>query len=190
MKGNQVTMRNVAKLLTKRLPLDDAERTAKVTEVTKVLERLPESTKLALRTAYIFGRKVPTEEREDMFMTLFLTLWQAELTDERFAYTTARGDWRDWWQAYAYRQHYSLDSVLDSEQGDTINYAELLVGEVEFENRINGKVDAERLYSSLPNWVKGIVDKRLSGKGIRGGDRKILDKWIAKKPLILASYQR
>lgn len=185
----KVTYRDIAKMLCQALPVEGSEFSLKVEEYIIELKRMPQGAKLALKSAYIFSRKVPREEREDIFQELALAVLKAKATDERLAYAVARCDWRNWWAKYSIRQHYDLDSIVDDSEGNQVSFSELLVGECEFENKINGDLDGARLYEQLPNWVQGIVEKRLLGKPIRGGERQLLNKWVAQRPTVLASYQ-
>ena len=185
----KVTYRDIAKMLCQALPVEGSEFSLKVEEYIIELKRMPQGAKLALKSAYIFSRKVPREEREDMFQELALAVLKAKATDERLAYAVARCDWRNWWAKYSIRQHYSLDSVVDDGEGNQVPYAELLVGEVEFEVKLTGDLDGQALLEQLPEWVQGIVEKRLIGKPIRGGERQLLNKWVAQRPTVLASYQ-
>lgn len=185
----RVTYRDIGKMLASALPIEGHEFGTQVEHNISTIRALPESARLALKSAYIFSRKVPREEREDLFQELALAVLKSNPTDERLAYSIARCDWVDWWRKYKQRQHYSLDTVVSDSEGNSIPYGELLVGDCEFDNRMNGKLDGEALYKQLPNWVKTIVDKRLLGKSITGGERHMLDKFVASRPTILASYQ-
>lgn len=186
----KVTYRQIAIMLVKALPVEDNEFTLKTEKYLEVIKAMSQAQKIALKTAYIFSRKVPKEEREDMFQDLTLAVLKAQATDERLAYAVARCDWQNWWQKYKIRQHYNLDSIVDDGEGNQVPFAELLVGECEFENRLDGDLDGERLFQQLPRWVQDIVKKRLIGKPVRGGERKLLDKWVCSRPLVLASYQK
>lgn len=185
-----VTYRNIAKMLTSSLPVDGQEYSHKVEEYLQIIKSLPQAQKIALKSAYIFSRKVPKFEREDLFQDLTLELLKAQITDERLAYTVARCDWQDWWKRYTIRQHYSLDKTVMDAEGNQVPFSELLVGEIEWERKIDGDLDGLALWEKLPKWVQELVNKRLTGKGIRGGDRKLLNNWVASKPLMLASYQQ
>ena len=184
----KVTYRDIAKMLCRAMPIQGEDYSNKVTEYLEAIKGMAPEAKTALKSAYIFSRKVPREEREDLFQELALAILKAHTKDERLAYTIARCDWRNWWAKYRIRQHINLDSVVEDDNGSQTSLGELLVGECEFENKINGDLDGERLYEQLPKWVQGIVAKRLEGRPIRGGERQILDKWVASKPMILASY--
>jgi len=176
-------------MLASAIPVEGEEFRAKVEEYLKSIKAMSQSSKLALKSAYIFSRKVPREEREDLFQELALAVLKTQATDERLAYTVARCDWLNWWKAYKIRSHYSLDSVVEDHEGHQVPFGELLVGEVEFERKLNGDMDGAKLYERLPDWVKRLVDKRLLGGTIRGGDRQLLNKWVKSRPLVLASYQ-
>jgi hypothetical protein len=184
----KVEYRDIAKMLASALPVEGQDYGDKVNEYLAVIKAMPTEAKIALKSAYVFSHKVPREEREDLFQDLTLAVLKAKATDERLAYAIARCDWLNWWSKYKIRQHYSLDSVVEDTDGNQASFGELLVGEVDFEARLNGDLDGEKLYSQLPSWVKVIVDKRLMGKSITGGERRILDKWVIARPLILASY--
>lgn len=188
----EVTYRKVAKMLCSALPIEGQEFGNMVQETLETIKAMPAEHKVALRAAYIFSRKVPREEREDMFQELALALLEVRTNDERLAYTIARCDWRNWWEKYKIRQHYlagSLNRTLTDGEGNEVEFGELLVGEVEFERKMQGKIDGEALYKQLPAWVQRLVSKRLAGYPIRGGDRMMLNKWVLQRPLILAEYQ-
>jgi len=184
----KVEYRDIAKMLCKALPVEGEEFREHVETCLGVIKSMPTSSKLALKSAYIFSRKVPKQEREDFFQDIALAVLKTQATDERLAYAVARCDWQNWWSKYKIREHYSLDSVVDDGEGHTIPYGELIVGEVEFERKLNGDMDGQSLYDGLPYWIKTIVDKRLLGKSITGGERIMLNKWVGSRPTVLASY--
>jgi len=181
MQDKDITYRHIAKMLASALPIDDAEFTVKVNEYLDIIKAMPKEHKAALKAAYIFSRKVPREEKEDLFDELALTLLKAKTKDERLAYAIARCDWRNWWSKYKIRQHYSLDMVIEGDNGDPVTLGETLVGEVEFEHKMNGKIDGERLYQRLPDTIKAIVNKRLIGKALNNTERSQLNRWIKKE---------
>ena len=82
----------------------------------------------------------------------------------------------------------STNATVDDGDGNTVEYGELLIGEAEFDNKMDGQLDGQRLYDSLPDWIKAIVDKRLRGESVTGGERHLLDKWVLTRPTCLASY--
>lgn len=172
------THRNVATMLTKALPENGEDFRELVETYLAVIKKLPTPAKIALKSAYIFSRKVPREEREDLFQDIALTLLKSRLDNERLAYAIARCDWLDWWKHYRIRQHYSLDSVVTDSEGSAVALRELLVGEVEFERKINGKLDAEKIWNVLPESIKPIIQKRLLQQPTTNTDRTHLNRWL------------
>jgi len=187
----KATHRDIAKMLVKAMPVQDSDFRAKVEFYIKEIGKLPAPDKLALKAAYVFSAKVPRDEREDFYQELALVLLKAK-ADPRLAYSIARCDWLDWWKRYYKHSQFnecSLNQAIVNDTGDITEFGELLVGDCEFEARLNGDMDGKTLYDSLPDWVQRLVDKRLNGYPIRGGDRQILNKWINARPTILAEYQ-
>ena len=173
-----ITYRHVAKMLASALPVEGQEFGLKVEHYLDTIKRLPQEAKIALKSAYIFSRKVPREEREDLFQDIALAVLKVKTEDERLAYAIARCDWRDFWKAYKIRQHYSLDSVIEDTEGNPVTLGELLVGEAEFERKMNGKLDAERIYNTLPLNIQPLIDKRLIGKPLNQTERKRLSRYV------------
>ncbi|HUV51897.1 MAG TPA: hypothetical protein VMW64_02330 [Dehalococcoidia bacterium] len=175
----KVTYRDIAKMLCAALPVEGQEYGEKVNQYLEVVKALPRNARIALKTAYVFSRKVPREEREDLFQDLALAVLKAKTEDERLAYTIVRCDWLNWWKRYKIRSHFSLDTVTEDEDGEPRTIGELLVGEVEFERKINGKLDAERIWDKLPASIKPIISSRLLGQPItKSADRMRLNRWI------------
>ena len=159
-----VDYRSIAKMMTSALPVEGKEFGRAVNNYLAAIKRLPTPAKLALKSAYIFSRKVPREEQEDLFQDIALAVLKTDTRDAKLAYAVARCDWQDWWRQYKVRQHYSLDTVIDDDEGNPVTMAELLVGEVEFEFKIDGELDAERIWNQLPPDIKPLIQKRLLGK--------------------------
>jgi len=180
----EITYRDIAKMLASALPIEGDDFGNQVNDNLEAIKALPLEAKHALKMAYVFSHKVPRHEREDLFQDIALAVLKLKTRDERLAYSIARCDWRDWWRKYSIRQHYSMDSITEDEDGSPVTLAETIVGEVEFENKMNGKLDAERIWSKLPNDIKPLVFKRLIGKGLNASERGTLHRWIHK-----AGYQ-
>lgn len=176
-----ITYRDIAKMLVKAMPVEGEDFAEKVNEYLETIRVMPVQAKLALRSAYIFSRKVPIEEREDLFQDIALAILKAKVEDERLAYAIARCDWKDWWKRYKVRQHYSLDSVIEDDDGSPVTLGELIVGEAEFERKMDGKLDAERIWQKLPSYIKPIIQTRLLGKAVNQTDRQRLNRWIKKE---------
>ena len=145
-----------------------------VKETAKGIQSLGINAKLAIEAGYVFSHKVPKEERQDLFQELVTAILDSGTEDAAFAYTIARRDWQNWWAKYKlhsqYYQGYLSDTITNSD-GEETELAELLVGEVEFENRQIDKLDAERLWQRIPADIQQLVAKRLQGKPL-GAPRK------------------
>ena len=179
-KTKDVTYRNIAKMFASALPVDGAEFGQKVNQYLATIMKLDTETKNALKSAYIFSRKAPREEREDLFQDIALAVYKVKTKDMKLAYAIARCDWMDFWKHYKIRQHYSLDSVTEDDTGNPVTFGELLVGETEFERKMADKLDAERIYNLLPSNIQPLIDKRLIGKALTNVERSALSKYIRK----------
>lgn len=185
----QVEFRTIAKFLVKAIPIDGQQFGAKVESTLLAIKHLRPECKTALKAAYVFASKVPREEREDMFQDLTLAILERKTKDERLAYSIARFDWIDWWRKYKVRSHFglSLESTVKDEEGNETYLRELLVGECEFERKIDGKLDGQALWAKLPKAIQAIVQKRLVGKALNGAERVMLHRFVKANPMLLAS---
>jgi len=146
---------------------DDDEYIALVKATASQYSELNDNAKLAIEAAYIFSRKVPSHERQDLFQELVCAILDSETDNPAFAYTIARRDWQDWWRSYKLHSQYHegyLSEVLTNSEGEETELAELLVGEVEFEAKQIDKLDAGRLWRQIPKDIQKLVIKRLKGK--------------------------
>jgi hypothetical protein len=179
-----LTYRNIAKMLASAIPdhnghgYQDEQFTSLVNEYLEEIKRLPQEAKVALKSAYIFSHKVPRQEREDVFQDIALAVLKARTGEERLAYAIGRCDWKDWWSKYMIRQHYSLDSVVEDNEGNPATLGELIVGEAEWEIKMDGKLDAERIMDKLPADIKPIVERRMIGYPLKDAERQRLSRWV------------
>ncbi len=189
----RVTSRQIAKMLVRRLPLDDKELAGKVGEYIKQIEAIPKEARLALQSAYIFSSKVPVEEREDMFQELTLKTLEA-LTHQRkegsvelFAYLVAGNKWRSWIRDTNRHKRImpidSLNEVTVDEDRNEVELINTLVGEAEFESKVVAKLDAQRIWDKLPDTIKPIIKKRLQGKVLLDKERSKLKRFRRKYKL-------
>ena len=169
-----------------------------VKDTAKQLERLGVNAKLAIEAGYIFSRKVPQEERQDVFQELVTAILDSGTENAAFAYTIARRDWQNWWAKYKlhsqFYEGYLSDTITNSDGKET-ELAELLVGEIEFENKQIERLDAERLWNQIPADIQKLVTKRLQGKPLgaprqrkagqpknsgtlNGTERQRLNRWV------------
>jgi hypothetical protein len=87
----------------------------------------------------------------------------------------------NWWRKYKIRQHYSLDSVTENEDGTPQPLTEMVIGELDWERRIDGKVDAEQIWNKLPQDIKPIVLKRLISQSLTKQEHNKLSYWVKAK---------
>ena len=153
---------------------DDNQYIELVKSTAKELDKLGTNAKLAVEAGYIFSRKVPGSERQDIFQELVTAIVDSGTENAAFAYTIARRDWQNWWTKYKlhsqFYQGYLSEVILNSD-GEETELAELLVGEVEFENKQIDKLDAQLLWQRIPKDIQNLVSKRLQGKPL-GASRK------------------
>jgi len=191
MKNGKIEYRQIAVWLTKHVGDDDRE--VGVDVALEAIKILPTEAKAALKAAFMFALKAPHQEREDLFQELFLKLWEAKVAlqgantgAEKLAYAIARCDWKNWWRAFKIRQHYSLsEPIKQGDDGQSITYEDLLVGETEFEAKVCGKLDAQLLWAKLPKRIKAIVGKKLLGQKVNNTDRLDLRVFAERNPHLI-----
>ena len=181
-----ITFRHVAIMLASALHVEGEEFREHVEANLEAIKALPAEQKNALKMAYIFSRKVPREEREDVFQDIATTLVEHGTSETRLAYAIARCDWQNWWKKFKIRQHYSLDSVTDDGEGNPVTLGELLVGESEFELKMDGKLDAYRIWQLIPDRLKVVVRQRLLGQMVSPFDAMELREWANRHAMYLA----
>jgi hypothetical protein len=153
---------------------DDDEYIEVVKRTASEFDKLNDNAKLGIEAAYIFSRKVPMSERQDLFQELVVAVLDSGTEKPEFAYTIARRDWVDWWRSFKLHSQFHegyLSEVIVNSDGQETELAELLVGEVEFEAKQIDKLDAGRLWKRLPRDIQKLVVKRLQGKPL-GVSRK------------------
>ena len=177
-KNKVITYRDIAKMLASALPIQGEEFGQKVETYIAEIRSLSAEAKTALKSAYLFSHKVPREEKQDFFQDIALAVLKANTKSEKLGYAIARCDWVDFWKKYAKRNHYSLDSVMDDIDGNPVTLSEMLVGETEFERKMDGKIEAERIFEMLPDDIKPLIDKRLIGKALNNKERAKLSYYV------------
>jgi hypothetical protein len=153
---------------------DDDEYIELIKTTSQQYAKLDDNAKLAIEAAYIFSRKVPMVERQDLFQELVLAVLDSGTEKPEFAYTIARRDWQDWWRTFKLHSQFHegyLSEVILNSDGEETELAELLVGEIEFEAKQIDKLDAGWLWKRLPKDIQKLVVKRLQGKPL-GVSRK------------------
>jgi hypothetical protein len=86
----KVTFRTIAKMLCSALPVEGEDFGEHVNTTVETIQHLSTEAKNALKSAYVFSRKAPRQEREDLFQELSLALLKARIKDEKLAYAIAR----------------------------------------------------------------------------------------------------
>jgi DNA-directed RNA polymerase specialized sigma24 family protein len=146
---------------------DDNEYIELVKSTARAFENLNLNARLAVEASYIFSRKVPTPERQDLFQELITAIIASGTENAAFAYTIARRDWQNWYTKYMlhsqFYQGYLSETITNSE-GEETELAELLVGEVEFERKQIDKLDSQQLWKQIPKEIQALITKRLMGK--------------------------
>jgi len=180
---------------------DDEQFIELVANTSKAIGKLDINAKLAIQTAYIFSRKAPANERQDLFQELLAAVLASGTEKLAFAYTIARRDWQNWYKSFKlHSQFYSgyLSETITNSDGEETELAELLVGEVEFERKQIDKLDAQSLWHQIPTDIQSLVIKRLQGKPLgttrsrKGGrpkqsqtldntERSRLNRWVQRE---------
>jgi len=146
---------------------DDEQFIALQGDISKAIDKLDISAKLAIQAAYIFSRKAPASERQDLFQELLTAVLASGTEKLSFAYAIVRRDWQNWYKSYKLHSQffsgYLSETILNSDCEET-EIAELLVGEVEFERKQIDKLDAQSLWYRIPADIQQLVMKRLQGK--------------------------
>jgi len=138
-----------------------------VANTRKALEELGRNARLAVEAAYIFSRKAPHSERQDLFSDLVTAILEAGTQDAAFAYTIARRLYQNWWRGYSLHSQFHdgyLSETIMNADGQETELAELLVGEIEFERKQIDRLDAAQLWHQIPENIQKLVLKRLQGK--------------------------
>ncbi len=126
--------------------------------------------------------RYPHQEREDAAQNLSLQLLQARPDNPKHAFGICRKATAYWWRQYAVRQHYSLDYVLENDEGDRLGeLADFVSGCFQYEltvDYVDGKLDGESLWKRLPELIRPIISKRLTGKRLSDAERQRLHRWV------------
>lgn len=176
--GKALTQKQINGLLAtipvkQTLDISDDER-ALLRALTKPLyEKIAESAKALTkrltgikheRLAEVLGYwigKTPYQEREDILQSLCLAMLDNQPSNVKLAFAVARGYVCNWWDAYHVRQHIGLETPVYGAEGEITTLSNTLVGVCEIE-RIEGALDAETLWKSLPEDIRRIVNLKLS----------------------------
>ncbi|MDD2730826.1 MAG: hypothetical protein PHW33_01735 [Candidatus Portnoybacteria bacterium] len=189
--------RSIAKMLASALQVEGEDFKEHVESYLEAINKLPADTRRALKYAFIFSRKAPHQEREDLYQELAIKLLELRPSDDKLAYAVARCDWKDWWKAFKLRSNYNWESIErlgDAEDGQDygqeaidrqVYHSALLDGQIEIER----KTDAKILWNLLPKQIQAIVNKRLEGHALTGAERVAMCRYMKAHSGILAEYR-
>ncbi|MBA7559795.1 hypothetical protein ES708_01410 [subsurface metagenome] len=177
-----VSCRQIAKVLARGMPVEGEEYSQIIEGYIKTLEALPDEQLQALRASYIFSGQAPQEERQDLFQELVshtltaLSSYDSHITDlEAFCYTVAKHKWNDFWDKKKRRKEIlnggfvSLNEPVQTREKEEIDLQELIAGEVKSESKLISELNAQAVFSTLPDKIKAIVQKRLDNKRQKRG---------------------
>ncbi len=191
------TYRNIAKMLASALLEENEDFGKHVDEYLGQIKKLSTDNKRALHYAYIFSRKAPQQERNDLYQELAIRLLEARPINDKLAYSIARCDWKDWWKSFKLRNNYNYESIerlADSEDGSDYGqnaierqeyHSQLLIGEIEMERT----ADLNKLWSLLPANIRAIVTKRFNGLALSGAERVSMCRYMKAHSELLAEYR-
>lgn len=135
-----------------------------------------ESKALAKVLGY-WTRHLPFEDREDGIQEMTLQLLEDRPSTPGLAFVVCRAWVRDWYRARKTDTE-SLEEWREREGERGLSEATVAV--VEWEAQADGRIEAQRLWGLLPERIKGIVAKRLSGRALAGAERVALHAWTGK----------
>jgi len=124
--------------------------------------------------------RIPYQEREDVLQELALRMLEARPCTAAMAFIIARNHVANWWRHYrAHRLYGDSDITYGSELTDTgEEIIQTIVGEVEWQARIDSELEAKRIFSNLPPRIQGIISKRLAGRRLSGAERVALHRFV------------
>lgn len=125
--------------------------------------------------------KVPFQEREDVAQDLAEELLKAKPQTPSLAFAICRNRVVDWWRHYKLHSQYDVrygSEIVDDGEGGETELIETLAGEVEFEKRISGQLDADTLFGSLPKHIQKVINKRLIGLRLSDAERQRLSRYV------------
>ena len=129
--------------------------------------------------------RYPNAEREDGLQTMALALLENLPGTPGLAFAVCRGRNLDWWKSNSYRNHYSLDWSPDYDDSSGVTLAEAMAGVVEWEFKIDGLIDGQRLWDKLPGRIQEIIRQRLLGQRLKGADRTYLHRFAKENGQLL-----
>jgi len=176
----KISYRTLAKVLAYDMPLDDQEYSDIIEWYIKSIEAMPPKHQETLKAAYVFSRKAPKEDWQDLFQHFvahglkILNQWPKPIKDiAGFCYVVVRNEWK---RVTRERKRHirmlnggfvSLNKIVPSAHPDgdsrEVELQELIADDLDLESELNSELDSQAVLDTLPDRVKAIVKKRLLG---------------------------
>ena len=123
-------------------------------------------------------RKVPKEERHDVLQDLACRALRYRPHTPGLLYSVFKGGISDWWKARRYREHESLDVVVEDDEGEGTPLIETLPDDSRpLDDLVCGFVWAKELLSQIPDRVIRAGEKRVMGSPLSAAERQTLSRW-------------
>ncbi len=171
-----VSYRKIAKALAHGMPIEGQEYSELIESYIKSIEAMPLEQRAALQAAYIFSRKTPKEEWQDLFQHFvahglkILSKWREPIQDiAGFCYVVVRNEWK---RVTRERKRHirmlnggflSLNVTVGNTEDEDRELLDTIADDLDLETELNSKLDSQVLLDTLPYSVKAIVKKRLLG---------------------------
>lgn len=129
------------------------------------------------RMLVTYGRKAPPGEFADAVQTIAAEWLYEKPSNAKLANVIARTTVTDYWRRWRTRQHYGIESSLDTQ---TVMHGlqESLVAGVEWELNVADELDGAAVWRTLPARIRDIAQQRLDGQKLETADRKFLSRWL------------
>lgn len=171
----EFSYRQIAKALAHGMPVDGQEYTEVIEGYIKSIAAMPLEQRVLIQAAYIFSRKAPREEWQDLFQHFvahgleILSQWPETIKDiAGFSYVVTRNEWKRLTRER--KRHIrmlngsflSLNVTLDNTEDEGIELLDTIADDLDIESELNSELDSQAVMDTLPDKVKAIVDKRLN----------------------------
>ena len=123
-------------------------------------------------------KKIPQEERHDVLQDLACRALQVRPKTPGLLYSVVKFYVFDWWKARRYRQHQSLDVVVEDDEGEGIPLVETLSDNSRpVDDLACSRVWTREVLLQIPSRIVHIGEKRAMGFPLTSVDRQRLSRW-------------
>jgi len=146
----------------------------------QTLEAMPEVQQHIVSAAYLYSRRVPRDDQQDVFQELVSRIWDALarrkakgettlLYPKAYTLKVARCEWIRWLKSRSREnsRRIPFEDVEDTPESGMIEAVE-------------AGLEAQRIWRVLPANIQAIVRKRLNGQHNTGPERERLGKYLQK----------